>query len=215
MRVADRAPDLLRRGRDHRLRRARARGLLAVVGDAARGRRRRPSADRPSRKQLDQERAPATVAAELLHERAQRLRRAAGGEQVVVDEDPRPAATASVWISRRRCRIRAAYSARTVSCGSLPACARGRSRRRAPGERRSEEEAAGLGADDDVDVRRASSARPVTAASRPFGSARTGVMSLNPMPGLGKSGISRMRLLREPTALIRRSSAGPGSAAGA
>src|SRR3954470_3258047 len=108
-----------------------------------------------------------------------------------------PLATASVCSSSASVPYSSRYSARTVSAGSLPGL-RARtnpapSSRASAGPSRKPRASAPMTTSMSGG---ATPARPVTAASSPCGSARIGVMSLKPMPGLGKSGISRMRLLR-------------------
>src|SRR3954449_8207359 len=108
-----------------------------------------------------------------------------------------PLATASVCSSSASVPYSRTYSARTVAAGSLPGLRASTnpapSSRARAGPSRNPRASAPMTTSMSGG---ATSASPVTAASRPFGSARTGVMSLNPMPGLGKSGISRMRSSR-------------------
>src|SRR3954453_8248675 len=115
-----------------------------------------------------------------------------------------PLATASVCSSRASLPYSRAYSARTGSAGTVRGlggwCPGLRARTNpAPVSRASAGPSRKPRASAPMTTSMsggATPARPVTAASRPCGSARIGVMSLKPMPGLGKSGISRMRLLR-------------------
>src|SRR3954447_901916 len=104
-----------------------------------------------------------------------------------------PAATASEWTSSASVAYSSTYSARTVSCGSLPGLRA--STNPAPSSRAtagpSRKPRASAPMTTSTRRSRARSASPVTAASSPSGEARTGVMSLNTMPGFGKSGMSR------------------------
>src|SRR4051812_805908 len=104
-----------------------------------------------------------------------------------------PLATASECSSSASVPYSRRYSARTVSCGSLPGLRA--STNPAPSSRASAGPSRKPRASAPITTStrrsRARSASPVTAASSPSGEARTGVMSLNTMPGFGKSGMSR------------------------
>src|SRR3954469_7549897 len=108
-----------------------------------------------------------------------------------------PLATASVCSSSASVPYSSWYSARTVAAGSLPGLRA--STKPAPSSRASAGPSRKPRASAPITTSTsggASSARPETAVSRPAGSASTGVMSLNPIPGCGKSGISRTRARR-------------------
>src|SRR3954452_2574767 len=108
-----------------------------------------------------------------------------------------PCATASVCSSSASVPYSSTYSARTVSCGSLPGLRA--STKPAPSSRATAGPSRKPRASAPMTTSTAggdSCASPVTAASSPAGSASTGVMSLKPIPGLGKSGISRISARR-------------------
>ena len=106
--------------------------------------------------ELDHEREPDHLAAELLDEVDLGLRRAARGEQVVVDEDARSAGSiASACSSSASKPYSSAYLALTVLHGSLPGLRAATKPQLEPvGERRAEDEAARLGAEDEVRLAR-------------------------------------------------------------
>ena len=118
--VADQLPQLLAGAAIVRLRRAvgtrRSLGLVAEqrVHLARRAARARPGTPARSGSRSHH------LAAELLHELAQRRRRAPGGEQIVVDQHAAPPASASVCSSSWPAPYSSRYSALTVSYGSLP-----------------------------------------------------------------------------------------------
>src|SRR3954447_15935373 len=116
-----------------------------------------------------------------------------------------PLATASVCSSSASVPYSSMYSARTVSLGSLPGLRASTnpapSSRASAGPSRNPRASAPM-TTSTFDGARAQ--RPVTAASSPAGSASTGVMSLKPIPGCGKSGISRTRARRSTATAARR-----------
>src|SRR4051794_19885542 len=109
-----------------------------------------------------------------------------------------PCATASVCSSSASVPYSSRYSARTVSCGSLPGL-RARTKP-APSSRASaapsRKPRASAPTTTSTSSARATSASAVTAASSASADASTGVMSLKTMPGFGKSGMSRTKLPR-------------------
>src|SRR3954470_21460151 len=116
-----------------------------------------------------------------------------------------PLATASVCSSSASVPYSSRYSARTVSLGSLPGL-RARTKpapssRASAGPSRKPRASAPMTTSTSAGAR---AQRPVTAASSPAGSASTGVMSLKPIPGCGKSGISRTRARRSTATAARR-----------
>src|SRR3954465_11997330 len=116
-----------------------------------------------------------------------------------------PCATASVCSSSASVPYSSRYSARTVSLGSLPGL-RARTKpapssRASAGPSRKPRASAPMTTSTSAGAR---AQRPVTAASSPAGSASTGVMSLKPIPGCGKSGISRTRARRSTATAARR-----------
>src|SRR4051812_6682981 len=116
-----------------------------------------------------------------------------------------PLATASVCSSSASVPYSSRYSARTVSLGSLPGLRASTnpapSSRASAGPSRNPRASAPMTTSTSGGAR---AQRPVTAASSPAGSASTGVMSLKPIPGCGKSGISRTRARRSTATAARR-----------
>ena len=134
-------------------------------------------------------------------------RRAAGGQQVVVDEHAR-ARGDRVGVELERV---GAVLEQVLGPDGLVRQLAGLAREHEAGaelarDRRPEQEAARLGADDDVDAAGRARGRPARRPPRraPSGEARTGVMSLKTIPGFGKSGMSRTSASRS-TAMARLS----------
>ena len=146
-------------------------------------------------RQLDQERAADDLAAELLDQLAQRARRAAGRQQVVVDEHARAACErVGVQLERVDAVLEQVLGADRLVRQLARLAGQHEAGAELARERRPEQEAARLGADDDVDAQRRarSSASPRPPRRAPAGSASSGVMSLKTIPGFGKSGMSRI-----------------------
>src|SRR3954451_3238912 len=116
-----------------------------------------------------------------------------------------PLATASVCSSSASVPYSSMYSARTVSLGRLPGLRASTnpapSSRASAGPSRNPRASAPMTTSTSGGAR---AQRPVTAASSPAGSASSGVMSLKPIPGCGKSGISRTRARRSTATAARR-----------
>ena len=105
-----------------------------------------------------------------------------------------PGWMASRWISSLSVPYSSSYSSRATAHGSLPGLAHRDEAGADPvGDRRGEDEAAGLDADHPVDRRRRRSGRRARRSRRGTRSASpsSGVMSRNVTPGCGKSGMSR------------------------
>ena len=206
--------------RARRAARAAAVALFAVVGQQ-RVHVRPWSRSRPPRNASSMRNAQPTTSppscSTSSHERA---RGPAGGQQVVVDEHARAGRDGvAVQLERVGRRTPARTRPGPSSCGQLAGLAgQDEAGAELARHRRPEQEAARLGADDDVDVQRlgASSASPRPRRRAPPGVASSGVMSLKTIPASGSPGCrgcssrevdgSRQR---------RRSCAGRGSAAGA
>lgn len=165
--------------------------------------------------QLDQEAAAHDLAAEPLDQLAQRACGAAGGEQIVVYQHPRPAAhRVGVQLEPVGAVLQQVLRAdRLVGELARLACQRKPRADSSASAGPSRKPRASAATTHSTPSGRAYAASARTARRNASGSASSGAMSLNTIPRLGKSGMSRIKALRSgsPVASAYLSAALPGS----